>query len=144
MPSRKQPNELSVFQRRKASLTLAIFEVLGKESPLIIYDITKRVRNKKGFGSVSCANVGRRLRALEEQDFVEKAGSRETQPGSRGKLYQLTVRAKVALLYTIVSRDRFIQEADKEALAAELSTLQLFVKKMQEKPNKQGIKNNGS
>ena len=75
---------------------------------------------------------------------MEKAGSRETQPGSRGKLYQLTVRAKVALLYTIVSRDRFIQEADKEALAAELSTLQLFVKKMQEKPNKQGIKNNGS
>jgi len=133
-----------VFQGRKAGLNLAIFEVLKKESPLVIYDITKLVRNKKGFENISCANVGRRLRALEEQDFVEKAGSRETQPGSRGKLYGLTVRAKVALLYILFSRDKFIKEADKETLAAELATLQLFVKKMQEKPIKHRIKNNKS
>ncbi|MFH1327827.1 MAG: helix-turn-helix transcriptional regulator [Candidatus Bathyarchaeota archaeon] len=142
MPSRKQPNELSVFRGRKSSLNLAIFEVLKQESPLIIYDITKRIQNKKGFGNISCANVGRRLRALEEQGFVEKVGSRETQPGSRGKLYRLTVRAKVALLYNMVSRDKFIKEADKETLAVELATLQLFIKKMQEKPVKHSIKKN--
>ena len=131
MPGRKQPNELSVFQGRKASLNLAIFKVLKKESPLISYDITKSIQNKKEFKNTSCANVGRRLKALEEQGFIEEIGSRETQPGSRGKLYQLTVRAQVALLYNKISRDKFIKEADKETLAAELAALKLFIKKIQ-------------
>ena len=130
MPSRKQTNGgISVFKGKQAMLNLAIFEILSKNSPLIIYDITKLVKEQKFFSQLKPNIIGRRVKDLVSQGHLEKAGSRDTKPGPQGTLYQLTTRAQVALYYNIVSREKFLKEADEETLTAELATLKLFLKK---------------
>jgi len=113
-------------------LNLAIFEILSKNSPLIIYDITKLVKEQKCFGRLKSNIIGRRVKDLVSQGYLEKAGIRDTKPGPQGTLYQLTTRAQVALYYNIVSREKFLKEANEETLTAELATLKLFLKKAQE------------
>ena len=119
--------KLQVFSGREARLNRAILQTLTIEFPLIIYDISKRIRNVRGLRHTKNTNVGRRVKALEQQGYVEIAGSRETQSGSQGILYQLTTRAQVALLLTKISMEVFIEEADEEMLVAELAVLRLFI-----------------
>jgi hypothetical protein len=136
--------ELSVFKGREAKLNRAIFQILFRQSPQIIYDITKAIQKQRGFRRTKYTNVSRRVKALEQQGYLEKAGSRETQPGSQGNLYQPTTRAHVAFFFNRVSPDKFIKEADEETLMAELATLTLFFEKAAEKTSrKQTISQNG-
>ena len=129
MPERKQSIEkISVFKGKQSALKLAIFDAFSK-SPLVIYDITKQVKEKRAFYRLKPSMVGRRVRDLVNQDYLEIAGSRDTKPGPQAILYQLTTKAKVALYYNLVSRDKFLEEADERALTAELSTLRLFFEK---------------
>ena len=132
MPGTKQLFEkISVFKGKQAALNLAIFEEISN-SPLIIYDITKRVKEQKPFCRLKPSMVGRRVRNLVNQGYLEIAGSRDTKPGPHASLYQLTTRAQVALYYNMVSREKFLKEADEETLTAEIATLKLFLKKAQE------------
>lgn len=129
MPERKQSNgKISVFEGKQAALNRAIFKELSK-NPLIIYDITKRVKEQKPFCRLKPSIVGRRVKNLVNQGYLEKIGSRDTKPGPSRKLYQLTTKAKVALHYQLVSREKFLKEADEETLNAELATLKIFLKK---------------
>jgi DNA-binding PadR family transcriptional regulator len=129
VPEGKQfTGKISVFRGKQAALNLAIFEALSK-NPLIIYDITKRVKEQKPFYRLKPSIVGRRVRNLVNQGYLEEIGSRATKPGPTRKLYQLTTKAKVALHYQLVSREKFLNEADEETLTAELATLKLFLKK---------------
>ena len=73
------------------------------------------------------------MRALEELDYVNKAGARKTQAGADAALYQLTTRAQVALFLSQITPDTFIKEADEETLIAELATLTLFFEKTTQK-----------
>lgn len=130
MPERKQSTgKISVFEGKQAALNLAIFEELSK-SPLIIYDITKRVKEQNPFCRLKPSIVGRRVRNLVNQGYLKKNGSRDTKPGPSRKLFQLTMKAKVAIHYQLVSREKFLNEADEETLNAELATLKLFLKKV--------------
>ncbi|MCJ7763096.1 hypothetical protein MUP38_06565 [Candidatus Bathyarchaeota archaeon] len=136
--------ELSVFKGREARLNRAIFQILTRESPLVIYDIAQVIRKQKGFKHTKYTNVSRRVKALEQQGYLEQAGSRITQPGPQGTLYQPTTRAHVAFFFNRVSPDKFIKEADEETLMAELATLTLFFGKAAEKTSrKQTISQNG-
>jgi DNA-binding MarR family transcriptional regulator len=119
--------DLSVFKGREAKLNYAIFQILTLRSPLIIYDITREVRKLRGFRHTKYTNVGRRVKALEQQGYLSMAGSRDTQSGAQGTLYRLTARAHVAIISNYVSRDTFVKQASEEALMAELAALILFL-----------------
>jgi len=125
--------KLSVFKGREAKLNKAIFYILAHKSPQIIYDVTKVIRKQKGFRHTKYTNVSRRVKALEQLGYLEKAGSRNTQAGPQGMLYQPTTRAHVALFLNQVNPDTFIKEADEDTLMAELTALALFFEKTERK-----------
>jgi DNA-binding PadR family transcriptional regulator len=129
---KKRTARSSAFEGKQAKLNHAIFTVLLK-NPLIVYDITKQVKEKKSFHQLRISTVGRRVKDLLNQGYLEIIGSRETKPGSNANLFQLTTKAKVALYYKLVSRQEFLEKADEETLAAELATLKLFIQKVKNK-----------
>lgn len=119
--------ELSVFKGREAKLNRAIFKTLIMKSPQTIYDITKTIKNQRGLGHTKYTNVSRRVRALEQSGFVDKAGVKETQAGTQAILYQLATRTHVAILLDHISPDALIVEADQDALNTMLAALVLFL-----------------
>ena len=126
--TRKSAEKISVFKGKQAALNLAIFCALS-EKPLIIYDLTKQIKEKREFIRLKPSMVGRRVKDLVKQGYLEIAGSRDTKPGAQATLYQLTAKAKVALYYNTVNRDKFLEEADEQTLNAELNTFRLFFEK---------------
>jgi hypothetical protein len=121
--------KLSIFKGREAKLNRVILLILFRNSPLVVYDITKEVKKKRGFRFTKYTNVNRRVRALAQQGYLESAGTRNTQAGSQGTLYQPTMRAKVAFYLTAINPDQFIKEANDQALITELAALALFLEK---------------
>lgn len=120
-------SDLSLFKGREAKLNRIIFLVLFKDSPLVVYDITKTIRKTRGFRSVRYTNINRRVRLLANQGYLEVVGSRETQSGIPGILYQPTNRAKTAFFLNAVNADEFIQDASDEALNLEMAAIVLFI-----------------
>jgi DNA-binding PadR family transcriptional regulator len=120
---------LSIFKGREAKLNRVILLVLFQSGPLVVYDITKEITKYRAFRKTKYTNVNRRVRALAEQGYLETVGSRETQSGSRGALYQPTIRATVAFYQNKISRDQFVREANDDALTTELAALALFLGK---------------
>ncbi len=96
---------------------------------MVVYDITKDIRKCREFRKTKYTNVNRRVRALAGQGYLETVGCREIQSGSRGALYQPTIRANVAFYQSKISRDHFVREANDDALATELAALALFLGK---------------
>ncbi len=119
--------KLSVFKGIEAKLNRAILLTLFQDSPLVVYDITKQVKQQKGFKHTKYTNVNRRVRALMQQDYLETAGSRGTQAGSQATLYQPTIRAKAAFYTKAVNPDQFIKQASDQTLTTALAALVLFI-----------------
>jgi hypothetical protein len=119
--------KLSLFKGREARLNRAILLVLFPSCPLVVYDITKGVRKRRGFRFTKYTNVNRRVRALTAQGYLESVGSRELLSGFRGTLYQPTIRAKFAFYLNLVDVDRFVREACDEALVAGLAAIVLYL-----------------
>ena len=111
---------LSIFKGREAKLNYAIFQVLALKSPQTIYEIFKEVKAQKGLRHIKYTNVNRRVRMLEENRYIEKVGTRKTQAGFQAALYQLTLRAYLAILLYKVDLDNFIQKASEESIVAML------------------------
>lgn len=126
---KNKDGRLSVFKGREAKLNRAIFQALAEKSHQAIYDITKEVRRQRGLRHTKYTNVSRRVKALEQQGYLDRAGKRTTQPGSEATLYQLSTRAHVALLLNQISPDTLIEKADEETLTAQLAALMLFFEK---------------
>jgi DNA-binding Lrp family transcriptional regulator len=120
---------LSVFKGREARLNHTIFQTLTQRGPLTIYEIHKQIKAQRGLKRTKYTNVSRRVRALEDSGYIDKAGTRNTQAGVQATLYQLTTRAQVALFLSQISPDTFIKEADEETLIAQLAALILFLEK---------------
>ena len=114
---------LSVFKGREARLNKAIFHILALKSPLITYDIHKEVKAQKGLKHTKYTNVLRRIRALEESGYLEKAGTRKTLPGSERVLYQLSSKTYLALLLNKVNIDDYIQKASEESALTMLAAM---------------------
>jgi len=114
---------LSVFKGREARLNHAIFQILSLKGPLIIYDIHKEVKAQKGLKHTKSTNVLRRIRALEESGYLEKAGTRKTLPGYERVLYKLSSKTYLALLLNKINLDSFIQTADEDTIIATLAAL---------------------
>ena len=120
---KRKTGRISVFKGREAKLNRAIFQVLALKDPLIIYDIHKEVKAKRGLKHTKHTNVLRRVRALEEAGYLEKAGTRKTLPGSERVLYKLSSKTYLAFLLNKINLDSFIQTADEATIIATLAAL---------------------
>jgi DNA-binding MarR family transcriptional regulator len=125
--------KLSVFKGREARLNHTIFQTLTHGVPLTIYEIHRQIKTQRGLRHTKYTNVSRRVKALEDSGYIDKAGTRNTQAGAQATLYQLTTRAQVALFLSQISPDTFIKEADEDTLIAQLAALTLFFEKTSQK-----------
>jgi DNA-binding PadR family transcriptional regulator len=114
---------VSVFKGRDARLNKAIFWILALQSPLTIYDMWRKLRTQRDFAYIPYNTVNRRVRALEEQDYIEKTGERKTKTGFAAKLYQLTDRAHLALLLHRIDLDEFIEKAPYDSIVTAISAI---------------------
>ena len=90
--ARRKGTELSVFKGREAKLNRAIFQILASRGPMTIYEVSKEVGILRGLKHTKYTNVNRRMRTLEQANFLKKAGTRKTRAGFESSLYELTVR----------------------------------------------------
>jgi len=67
--------------------------------------------------------VNRRVRALEDLGYLEKAGSRRTKTGFEVQLYGLTPRTYLAILLNQINLDKFIESADEADILVILGAL---------------------
>ncbi len=125
--------KLSVFKGRETKLNHAILIIITQNSPQTIYDIAKTVRQLKGLTNTKYTNVNRRVKALEKQGFLEKAGFKHAIQGIQVTLFQPTTRAYVSLFLNQLDLDIFVKEADESTLIIELATLTLFFEMLTEK-----------
>ena len=136
--ARSKGTELSVFKGREAKLNRAIFHTLTQKSPLTVYEIHKQIKTSRGLKRTKYTNVSRRVKALEEADYLRKAGTRSTQAGGQAALYELTTRAHVAFLLDQINPDNFTREADEDALIAELAALVLYLERTEQTDKTEG------
>ena len=68
-------------------------------------------------------SVIRRVKNLQELDYLMKVGETETMAGSETALYQLTPRAELAIALDQTDLNKFIREADYHRI---LSALEAF------------------
>ena len=113
--------KLALFKGRKAELTHAILHILSKETPLIKYDVHKAII-KIGFKDTHYGTIKKRIKHLEETGYLKQAGSRKTQPGSEGILYEATFKALAALKLNTTDLEDLFEHMD-EATAMELLAL---------------------
>jgi len=114
---------IAVFKGRDARLNKAIFWILAHQGSLTIYDIWRKMRTQRDFAYIPYNTVNRRVRALEEQGSVEKIGERKTKTGFKAALYQLTVRAYLAILLDKINLDDFIEKAPEARIVSALGAL---------------------
>ncbi|MEM3587069.1 MAG: hypothetical protein QXO71_07115 [Candidatus Jordarchaeaceae archaeon] len=113
---------IAVFKGRDARLNKAIFWILAQQGPLTIYDIWRKLRTQRDFAYIPYNTANRRVRALEEHDYIEKSGERKTKTGFAAKLYQLTARAYLAMLLNRTNLDDFIEKAPDTNILNALAT----------------------
>jgi hypothetical protein len=107
---------ISVFKGRDARLNKAIFWILAQQSPLTIYDIWRKLRTQRDFAYLPYNTVNRRVRALEQQSYIEKSGERTTKTGFVAILYQAAVRAYLAILLDKIDLDHFLEKASEASI----------------------------
>lgn len=66
----------------------------------------------------------RRVKALQESDYLMKVGERKTRLGSETALYQLTPRAELAMVLDQINLDKFIRKAEYHRIITALEALQ--------------------
>jgi len=120
----KSKNEkISVLKGRQAKLNYAIFHILALKGPLTIYDIHKEVKIRRRLKHLRYATVNKRVRALEESGYIKKIGVKKTKAGFEAAIYELTARAYLAVLLSQINMDRFLEEAEDDAVLSALAAL---------------------
>jgi Fe2+ or Zn2+ uptake regulation protein len=114
---------LSIFKGREAKLNYAIFQVLALKGPQTIYEMHKDLKAQKRFRYIRYATVNKRIKLLRESGYVNKIGVRKTKAGFEAAIYELTVRAYLALIVNRINMDYFIEKAEEDALLSALATL---------------------
>jgi hypothetical protein len=117
--------KLSVFMGREAKLNKAIFQVLAIEGTLTIYEISKKVRTQKSLRYIKYSVINRRVRSLTAKRYIETAKARKTQAGLQAQLYQLSLRAYLAIILSRTDLDKFIEEANEKTIINTLTSIAL-------------------
>lgn len=108
---------------REERLNKAIFQILAMKGPLIRYEIYKMLRKERGLSKTRYDVLSRRMKRLERRGYVERAGTKKTQPGPRRPLYRLTNRARLVMLLHHTDLDKFVEEASEPRILAAISAL---------------------
>jgi DNA-binding PadR family transcriptional regulator len=108
---------LEVFSGKKAGLNRVILQVLERTSPLIGYDIWRKIKLIKGFMHVDSKTAYRRMEALDDGGYIASNGTRVGKKGGDKTLYELTLKGKAALRWDRKSMENFLRTATKEQLA---------------------------
>jgi len=61
---------------------------------------------------VRYASINKRVRNLEEEGYLKKAGVRETKAGFEAETYEITFRANLAILLDYVNLDDLCMKVD--------------------------------
>jgi len=120
---KRKSGKLSVFKGREARLNRAIFRILALKGPQTIYDIHKEVKTRRRLKHLRYATVNKRVRALEESGYIKKIGVKKTKAGFEAAIYELTARAYLAVLLSQINMDRFLEEAEDDAVLSALAAL---------------------
>ena len=116
--------KLSIFTWKKARLNRVILQVLSEHGPLTPYELVKRIRAVRGFRHTRYSVVNRRVRALEEEGFLEVVRVKEAQKApQRSFVYRLTLRAHLAIVLDKIDLDRFLRVADEDKISVLLEVL---------------------
>ena len=74
--------KLSVFKGKEAKLNRAIFQVLCQKSPQTAWQIFNQLTKKKHHSGLKYWVLIRRIKKLQESDFILKVGETKTMPGT--------------------------------------------------------------
>jgi len=128
VPRRKRDTvRLSVFKGRKAKLNRAIFQILHQKTPQTAWQIFSLLSKKKNMKALTYWTVIRRIRALQNQDYILVVGEIETMPGTETSLYQLTPRAELAFVLDKLKMDQFLKEAGYDRILIALEAFKNWV-----------------
>ena len=122
--ARRKSGKLQVFKGREAKLNRAIFHILALKSPQTTWDIFRQFKKQKDLAHLVYSVLIRRVRALQELDYLMKVGERKTSPGFETALYQLTPRAELAMALDQTNLDKFVREADYHRIITALEAFQ--------------------
>jgi hypothetical protein len=103
---------ISVFKGREAKLNRAIFQILALKGPQTIYDIHKEAKAQKGLKQTRYASVNKRVRALEELDYINKVGIKKTKAGFEASIYELSVKAYLSMILNVINLDNLLMRVD--------------------------------
>jgi len=120
---KRKSKRLQVFKGREAKLNYTIFQILALKGPLTIYDIHKEVKTRRRLKHLRYATVNKRVRSLEESGYIKKKGVKKTKAGFEASIYELSAKAYLALLLSQINLDRFIEEAEDDAVLSALAAL---------------------
>jgi DNA-binding Lrp family transcriptional regulator len=125
--SKRNCGRISVFKGREARLNKAIFHILALKGPLTIYDIHKEVKAQKGLRYSRYASVNKRVRSLEELGYIQKIGVKKTKAGFEASIYELSVRAYLAILFNSINPDDLLMRVDESTASAILATIKYIM-----------------
>lgn len=121
---KKGHGRLSVFKGREAKLNYAIFHALALKSPQTTWELFRQFKKQKDMVHLTYSVLIRRVKALQESDYLMKVGERKTRLGSETALYQLTPRAELAMVLNQTDLDKFIRRADYHRIISALEAFQ--------------------
>ena len=116
--------KLSVFKGKEAKLNRAIFQVLAQKSPQTAWQIFNQLTKQKHLLDLKYWVLIRRIKKLQESDFILKVGETKTMPGTETGQYQLTPRAELAIVIDQIDLDKFITKANYHRILTTLEALQ--------------------
>ena len=116
--------KLSVFKGKEAKLNRAIFQVLAQKSPQTAWEIFNQLTKQKHLSDLKYWVLIRRIKKLQESDFLMKVSETKTMPGTETGQYQLTPRAELAMVLDRVDLDKFITKADYHRILTALEAFQ--------------------
>jgi len=115
--------KLSVFKGREAKLNSAIFYVLSQEAPLAVWNILGRIKDLPGFKRTKYAVISARVKALETQGYLRRAGTRDKKQGGQTNLYELTAQAQLAMTLRNKTMDDIISKLNEDTALTMLSLI---------------------
>ena len=122
--AKRNHGRLSIFKGREAKLNYAVFQVLSQKGPQTTWEVFKQFKKQKDMAHLTYSVLIRRVKALQESDYLMKVGERKTRLGSETALYQLTPRAELAMVLKQINLDKFIKEADYHRILTALEAFQ--------------------
>ena len=120
---KRKRGRISIFKGKEAKLNRAIFHILALKSPQTTWDVFRQFKKRKDMAHIRYSVLIRRVKALQQIDYLMKVGERKTRPGSETALYQLTPRAELAVALDQMNLDKFIRKAEYHRI---ISALEAF------------------